>query len=79
MSTSVSGLSKSDSLVKSSRPDPSQSETRLMQSVRAVYPKERQIEFLHLHAEIDTLLLELKTVKQLREVERSQKEAALTH
>ena len=79
MSTSVSGLSKSDSLAKSSRPDPSQSETRLIQSVRAVYPKERQIEFLHLHAEIDTLLLELKTIKQLREVELSQKEAALTH
>ena len=79
MSTSVSGLPKSDSLAKSSRPDPSASETRLIQSVRAVYPKERQIEFLHLHAEIDTLLLELKTIKQHREVKLSQKEAALTH
>lgn len=49
-----------------------------MQSVRSVYPTERQIEFLHLHAEIETLLLELKTVKQLREVSESKKEVALT-
>ena len=79
MSTSVSGLSQSDSLVKSSRPDPSKSDTRLIQSVRSVYPTERQIEFLHLYAQIDTLLLELKTVKQLREVEASKEEAVLTH
>ncbi|MDY6936765.1 MAG: hypothetical protein SWY16_03780 [Cyanobacteriota bacterium] len=78
MSTSVSGLPQSDSLVQSSRRDPSKSETRLMQSVRSVYPTERQIEFLHLHAEIETLLLELKTVKQLREVSESKKEVALT-
>ncbi|MBE9041236.1 hypothetical protein IQ235_10640 [Oscillatoriales cyanobacterium LEGE 11467] len=79
MSTSVSALSQSARPVRSSRPDPSNPEARLMKSVESVYPTERQIEFLHLHAEIDTLLLELKTIKQLREVEVSQKEVALTH
>lgn len=48
-----------------------------MQSVRSVYPTERQIEFLQLHAQIDTLLLELKTIKQHREVELPQEEVAL--
>jgi hypothetical protein len=69
----------------SSRPQSSTSQVTAGASTRSnfsvaelmpsVYDTDRQVKFLHLQAEIDTLLLELKTLKQQRAIEMNSLDA----
>lgn len=43
--------------------------TRLTESMKTLYQVDQQVKFLHLQAEIDTLLQQLQALKQQRENE----------
>lgn len=44
----------------------STSQTRLMESMKKLYQADQQVKFLHLQAEVESLLIELQTIKQQR-------------
>lgn len=44
----------------------STNQTRLTESMKKLYQADQQVKFLHLQAEVETLLLELQTLKQQR-------------
>ncbi len=46
--------------------------TRKLESVKSPYQADHQVKFLHLQAEIDSLLLQVQTVKQRRSIAYSQ-------
>lgn len=46
--------------------------TRKIESVKSPYQADHQVKFLHLQAEIDSLLLQVQTVKQRRSIAYSQ-------
>ena len=46
--------------------------TRKVESVKSPYQADHQVKFLHLQAEIESLLLQVQTVKQRRSIAYSQ-------
>ncbi|MGB3237215.1 MAG: hypothetical protein WBB29_02895 [Geitlerinemataceae cyanobacterium] len=68
MSTSSSTVSRSQSAASQSNTGSLVKDTQLMEAAKSLYPADRLVKFLHLHAEVDTLLLELRTLKQQRPV-----------
>lgn len=40
--------------------------TRLLESMKSLYKADQQVKFLHLQAEVESLLIELQTIKQQR-------------
>ena len=46
--------------------------TRKIESMKSPYQADHQVKFLHLQAEIDSLLLQVQTVKQRRSIAYSQ-------
>lgn len=61
ISTPSSSLSSLKGAVSSSS-DPS----RKLELLKSLYPSDRQVKFLHLEAEVETLLIELQTIQQRR-------------
>jgi hypothetical protein len=45
----------------------SSNSTCLMKSMKAVYPADQQVKFLHLQAEVESLLQQLQSLKQQRQ------------
>lgn len=68
MSTRSSTVSRSQSSTSPDSAGALVKDTRLMEAAKSLYPADRVVQFLHLHAEVDTLLLELRTLKQQRPV-----------
>jgi hypothetical protein len=65
MTTDLSGLSKAQSSTSQASTGAStRSSAAVLESMPSVYDTDRQVMFLHLQAEIDTLLLELRTRQQ---------------
>jgi hypothetical protein len=48
------------------RASASQQRDRIVESLKRVYHADQQVKWLHLQAEVDTLLLELQAMKQQR-------------
>lgn len=76
MSNNSSTLSRPQ--VTASNPEMASSATlptsfaRKLDSVKSPYQADQQVKFLHLQAEIDSLLLQVQTLKQQRSVAGSQ-------
>ena len=72
MSTHSSTLSRPENLdvaVKpASRPADSSASRSLQGLIKSPYSVDQQVKFLHLQAEVDTLLLQLQTIKQQRSI-----------
>jgi hypothetical protein len=68
MSTRSSAVAPSQSAASEAHGGALAKDTQLMEAAKSLYPADRLVQFLHLHAEVDTLLLELRTLKQQRPV-----------
>lgn len=70
MSHPSSTLSRSQSTVstsgRASSPALSTSSARWAESMKSVYQADQQVKLLHLQAEIESLMLQLQTIKQQR-------------
>lgn len=68
MPTRSSTLIRSQSVAGQAGADLIARDSKLVEAAKSLYPADRLVKFLHLHAEVDTLLLELRTLKQQRPV-----------
>ncbi|MEB3342849.1 hypothetical protein [Okeania sp.] len=68
ISDSTSTLSKvslcSDTPTKVNSPGKLTNQTRTLKQMKSLYQTDQQVKLLHLEAEIETLLLELQTIKE---------------
>ena len=79
MSNPSSTLSRSQSTVstsgRASSPALSTSSARWAESMKSVYQADQQVKLLHLQAEVESLLLQLQTIKQQRLITTPQADA----
>lgn len=68
MSNSTSTLSNPspsvDTAKRVNRSGSSTNQTRSLERMKSLYQTDQQVKFLHLEAEVETLLLELRTLKE---------------
>ncbi len=69
--SSASGSLDTTKRVKSSRPSTNQNHT--LEQMKSLYQKDQQVKLLHLEAEVETLLLELRTIKKRNLVSKIEK------
>ena len=77
MSKSTSTLSSASSSVDTSKrvsdSKASTNQTRTLEQMKSLYQADQQVKLLHLEAEIETLLLELRTLKERKVVSKVEK------
>ena len=77
ISGNTSSLSKAspslDVTTKVNGSGKSTSQTRALEQMKSLYQKDQQVKLLHLEAEIETLLLELRTIRERNLVSQVEK------
>ncbi|MCL2929487.1 MAG: hypothetical protein O4861_18040 [Trichodesmium sp. St16_bin4-tuft] len=81
ISESTSSFSKADSSLDVARKvngeGKSTNQTRTLKQMNSLYQTDQQVKLLHLEAEIETLLLELRTIRERNLVSLIEKEVNL--